>query len=181
MGKDWKPFIRNRVNEIQCKLTPECWNHCSGRTNPSNLPSRCVPLNELSVSKLWQHGPDWLPRVVSSEGKPKTPVLCMPNECILEMRITSQPMHAMLTTTQQPMISQVLSYEQYSSLSRLVRVTALVVRAVNTFKGRFSSDSDHPLMLSPSELAHAEWLWIVDAQSMLSSDRNFTDSVQSFH
>ena len=64
VGKDWKPFIRNRVTEIRHKLTPECWNHCSGRTNPADLPSRGIPLNELVVSKLWQRGPDWLPMVV---------------------------------------------------------------------------------------------------------------------
>ena len=104
MDKVWKPFIRNRVAEIRQGLTPECWNHCSGSTNHVDLPSRGMSLNELSVSKLWQHGLDWLPLEVLLEGKLEAPVLRMPDECIPELKIASQPTCAMLMTAQQPTI-----------------------------------------------------------------------------
>ena len=54
---DWKPFVKNHVTEIRDSLSPDCWSHCSGKTNPADLPSRGISLSELSVSKLWQCGP----------------------------------------------------------------------------------------------------------------------------
>ena len=50
--KDWKPFVKNRVTEIRDSLTPDCGNHCSGKTNPADLPSRGISLSELSVSNV---------------------------------------------------------------------------------------------------------------------------------
>ena len=60
IGKDWKPFVQNRFDEIQ-KLTPvECCNHCPGRENPADLPSRGLTQAALLTNQLWKYGPDWL-------------------------------------------------------------------------------------------------------------------------
>ena len=38
-GKEWKPFIQNRVNKIRHHVHPDIWHHCPGVTNPADLPS----------------------------------------------------------------------------------------------------------------------------------------------
>ena len=54
--KDWKPFVKNRVTEIRDSLTPDCGNHCSGKTNHADLPFRGISLSELSVSNVGPTG-----------------------------------------------------------------------------------------------------------------------------
>ena len=58
--KDWKPFIQNRVREIRGLIPVECWDHCSGKSNPADIPSRGMSSAELAASELWRCGPTWL-------------------------------------------------------------------------------------------------------------------------
>ena len=133
--KNWKPFVQNRVTEIRRKLRPDYWYHCPGKTNPADLPSRGISLLELSTSQLWQHGPDWLPEVVLSQGEQVVAIQSMPDEYIPELNSKATYSHTLLSTTPQPQISQVLDCRNFSSLSRLIRTTAQVLRAVKRFKG----------------------------------------------
>ena len=56
----WKPFVANRVSEIQ-KITDPCrWRHCTGRENPADLVTRGVSARELVQSNLWLTGPAFL-------------------------------------------------------------------------------------------------------------------------
>ena len=46
LDKGWRPFVQNRVNEIQ-KLVPSInWRHCPGSENPADVPSRGLSLAE---------------------------------------------------------------------------------------------------------------------------------------
>ena len=65
--KDWKPFVQNRVAEIRRLVPPNCWSHCSGETNPADLPSRGLSLLELLVNQLWCHGPESLGTKLTSQ------------------------------------------------------------------------------------------------------------------
>ena len=58
--KEWKPFVQNRVRDIRHNVCPDLWNHCPGKTNPADLPSRGLNMLELSISQLWRTGPEWL-------------------------------------------------------------------------------------------------------------------------
>ena len=59
-ARDWKPFVQNRVNEIRQLVPEDCWNHCSGKNNPADIPSHGLSSLELSTSELWRCGPNWL-------------------------------------------------------------------------------------------------------------------------
>ena len=82
-GKEWKPFVQNRVNETRKLLPIDCWSHCSGRDNPADIPSRGLAPLELSVNMLWRNGPSWLTDMETVQEVQRFP---MPEECVTEMK-----------------------------------------------------------------------------------------------
>ena len=164
--KEWKPFVQNRVNEIRQKITPDRWKHCAGVTNPADLPSRGITIAELHVSRLWRFGPDWLGLGQISDDHPE-----MPGECLDELKASSKQSHSLDTTEVKPTIGELIECARFSSFSRLVRVTAYVLRAVETFKSKRASQGSSPL--STEELADAECRWIEDSQMTLNCEDSF--------
>ena len=167
VDREWKPFVRNRTAEIRRKVAPEQWSHCPGETNPADIPSRGISFPELSVSRLWHHGPNWLPVAISSQ--PEVETITMPEECASEMKRTT---HTLLTTDEGPCMENVIDCQRYSSLSRLLRVTAYVRRAVQLFKG--STAVNRQAGLTSTELTNAEKLWLLTVQVTLKNDKYFT-------
>ncbi|XP_064475319.1 uncharacterized protein LOC135389184 [Ornithodoros turicata] len=56
----WKPFVRNRVAEIQEKSSVQQWRHCPGYENPADAVTRGQTVKTLSRNKQWFEGPSWL-------------------------------------------------------------------------------------------------------------------------
>ena len=59
-NREWKPFVRNRVNEIRRNVLPSLWSHCPGISNPADLPSQGLTTLEVTVNQHWRQGPEWL-------------------------------------------------------------------------------------------------------------------------
>ena len=161
-NREWKPFVRNRVNKIRCNVHPSAWNHCPGVLNPADLPSRGLTTLEVAVNQLWRRGPEWLYADVLP--CPDSEPGCMPEECSVELTATALRSLNLVVTESHGSIADLLSCENFSTLSRLLRVTAYIVRAVKRFP---RSDDDLSTNLTPEELAHSERLWIVSAQRQL--------------
>eukprot|EP00731_Ephydatia_muelleri_P014947 Em0008g667a len=174
-NKEWKSFIQNRVNEIRHLVQPDVWHHCPGVTNPADLPSRGLTLMELSASHLWRNGPDWLRSDVDQYFDIESSL--MPELCVQELKLNCKPSHSLLTADGKPAIGDIMCCEEFSEWQRLIRVTAYVVRAVKRFKARKDALS-FPSTLTPHEIAHAELLWIYQAQKELVLQRDF-DTVSS--
>ena len=90
----------------------------------------------------------------------------MPEECASEMKIKSQPGHNLLTPNSKLTIGEIMDCQDHSTMSRLLRVTAYVLRAVKRFKSG-SSALTCSVMPTTKELADSERLWVAHAQAQL--------------
>ena len=177
--KQWKPFVQNRVKEIRKFLPLNCWSHCSGKNNPADIPSRGLTPLELSVNMLWRHGPSWI-----DTAECDTQEFTMPEECVTEMKAKDKcEVHSLLTTDVPMGLGQIMKCENFSTFSRLCRVTAYVLRFVKAMKSRIqSSITDVPsaLSLGVTEISEAERLWIIESQVLLTKDTNFDSWKKQF-
>ena len=72
-GKDFRPFVANRIGEIQMFTEPSQWQHVSTEENPADLCTRGATPSELAECSLWCNGPDWLINDYSEWSKMKIP------------------------------------------------------------------------------------------------------------
>ena len=59
-GRSFRPFIANRIGEIQMVTEPSQWQHVAIGENPADLCTRGATPDELMENSLWWHGPKWL-------------------------------------------------------------------------------------------------------------------------
>ncbi|GFU28080.1 DUF1758 domain-containing protein [Nephila pilipes] len=50
---NYKPFVKNRVREIQNLTERDQWSHCPGEENPTCIRSRGIPASDLAKNSLW--------------------------------------------------------------------------------------------------------------------------------
>ncbi|GFR33022.1 integrase catalytic domain-containing protein [Trichonephila clavata] len=55
-----KPFIKNKIQEIQNLTSPSNWHHCPGIQNTAGIVSRGVKISRLLNDTSWLHGTEWL-------------------------------------------------------------------------------------------------------------------------
>ncbi|XP_058789098.1 uncharacterized protein LOC131663049 [Phymastichus coffea] len=111
----WKTFVANRVSFIQTELPSAIWSHVPTKQNPADLATRGVLPDELGQMDLWWHGPTWLRS--DSQDWP------MPAKTVQALRTR--------TSTGE---SGILS--RYSTLSRLTRITAWLLRPLYQLRRR---------------------------------------------
>ncbi|GBN94576.1 hypothetical protein AVEN_251192-1, partial [Araneus ventricosus] len=157
---DYKPFVKNRVKEIQRLSERGNWSHCPGKENPADLLSRGIPASNLAKSSLWWHGPPWLSK--PSEFWPCKIVIESPMGN-LELRKEFQ------TVSQNKCVvydSQfVFDLNKYSDLNKVLVITTLVKRFVNKLRKL-------PTEVGPcsaAELLEAEQDWIKFEQNLVCS------------
>ena len=56
-GRSFRPFIANRIGEIQMATDPSQWQHVATGENPADLCTRGAMPEELSGSSFWWNGP----------------------------------------------------------------------------------------------------------------------------
>ncbi|XP_064622588.1 uncharacterized protein LOC135484829 [Lineus longissimus] len=59
-GRAFKPFIANRVGEIQRATNPDQWRYVPTAENPADLLTRGLTVSQLSYNTLWWQGPAFL-------------------------------------------------------------------------------------------------------------------------
>ena len=160
----WKQFVESRVSTIRSLVDPVYWNHCPGRENPADIPSRGMSPLELTDNSLWLNGPDWL--YSDSIPEESCPISSVPEGCRSEMK--RQETTYSLVTGQDPaapQLSKVIDIERYSSSYSLFRVTGWVFQFLHCLRG--SAPKDSTLTLSTSKFEQGKLHWIKDCQSHL--------------
>ena len=174
IDKEWKPFVQNRVNEIRKLLPIDSWRHCPGKENPADIPSRGVTAQELARSMLWHHGPGWLTHDYLDDEEDE---LQMPVESLEEMKSKDRKIvHSMMTAHKTSVdLGQVISCTDFSSLNRLLRITAYVMKFVNILKHKVKKlKTPLNLELTATDISDAEILWIREAQKILPEEGKFS-------
>lgn len=151
----FKPFVSNRVASIQRNTNKELWFHVPTEQNPADLLSRGMSVLELKHSKLWWQGPDFLsekhdkwpndvPHVTQEQLR-----LCRGEYkvSVFSAMVTKKVMKNCLEINGNPLI------DLYSTLSKLIRITAYVMRA-------FKKNERQTIGFSNDQLNNSLEYWI---------------------
>ncbi|MBV2113425.1 MAG: aspartyl protease family protein [Candidatus Thiodiazotropha sp. (ex Ctena orbiculata)] len=165
-------FVENRVAEIK-KHNDITFHYIPSKENPADIASRGVDIDSLLNSNLWWTGPEWLTqssntwpvwndistkdtvRQVQSEYKKLSP------QINTELVAGEGALKASKGNTAEGSSPFGIDIKRFSSVTRLLRVTALVSRFINKLKKK----NDHYKgQINPSELERAERQWIAYTQ-----------------
>lgn len=119
-----KPFIANRIQEIRDSFPVEHWTYVPTADNPADLLTRGLSTQQLRTSRLWLHGPSWLPLDTQWPTWSPTNVLSIQTEETTDTASDSDSNSDM----EQPQTHgphRVIDASQYSQLSKLLYITIL--------------------------------------------------------
>ena len=111
----WKPFVANRVSDIQELTAPSCWYHCASEHNPADLSTGGKLAEDLIASDLWCKGPTWLSR---------------PFDVVDTCRYDTVELSREEQTVVVVVVAQdydLIDYERFSSFSKFLRINAWVL------------------------------------------------------
>ena len=159
------------MNGIRKLVAAEKWAHCRGEGNPADIPSREVTPTKLAGNTFWCHGPSWLINVITRDNDDDT---SMPEVCKKEMRVMRLcTQHSLLITNELKGISDITNCECFSTLRRLLRVTAYVLRFCKTLKSKVQGRDTVVKELTAPEMAAAEVIWLKESQIPLKQHNEF--------
>lgn len=170
--KVWKQYVSRRVCEIRSTTLRDQWRHCPGILNPADFPSRGLKARKLFDCTPWWEGPlflkshveDWPPQI-----DPQMSDVAALTELVKSPQARTHVLAVVSGNTLN--LFDIIDCQKFSSLNRLLRVTARVLHFVEMIRGRTndaSPASEHcNSMLGATELNRAEVLWIrcVQAQA----------------
>ena len=165
-GRDFWPFVANRIGEIQINTDPAQWQHVPTEQNPADLCSRGSSPSELAESPLWWNGPEWLNKERSEWPKmeladrPKT----MPEMKAVKKQETEVVTYTTLQTDQTKNVAKPcrvansadwrLDPKRFSSWNRLIRIHARVRRALQNMSKKGEKQTSKVVL--PHEIREAE-------------------------
>ncbi|KRX12510.1 Transposon Tf2-6 polyprotein, partial [Trichinella nelsoni] len=148
----WKPFVGNRVESILELTDAQWWRHCPTADNPADILTRGCRMKDLVSNNLWWHGPHWLTKYENAWPTAKLELVIDRNpEFQAEVRKSARQLH--MQTQAEP----VLDPQKYSSLMKLLNITAYVFRFITNCKVVPEERKTKPLEVR--EIDKAEKFW----------------------
>ena len=175
-SRNFKPFVANRVAEIQRHSNPAEWRHSPGEINPADLPTRGLSTTELCHKKSWMEGPQFL----TDEKKP-WPKRVLNNSSTDTVAKEEEKKVQTHTTNETGDVDRNnrLDPKRYSSWTRLVRVTAWTKRFIKNCKSP-SESRNMSCVLQSYELSDAQTFWLRKAQLESFPDKGKDKSLLRF-
>ena len=162
----FKLFVQNRVHKIRSLWSKDHWRYCPSESNPANIASRGSKISVLAHSDLWWKGAPFLKEgEVQWPNLPDNPIgeSIVPEEVTKKLRRKPEISNVMTVSVQCfQNISEVICPERFSSLSKLVRVTALVLKFIERLKRKIETND-----ISMEDQNIATNLWYKDVQAKL--------------
>uniref|UniRef100_A0A8W8P1X9 CCHC-type domain-containing protein n=1 Tax=Magallana gigas TaxID=29159 RepID=A0A8W8P1X9_MAGGI len=158
-SRSFKPFVANRIGEIQSASNPKQWHHVPTEINPADMISRGVTVSQLQKDSVWWSGPhfltlddsQWPNQKVEKQDRKK-----------LSREVVNDSYSFLARSVGFRDVECCLNPESYSSWIRLVRIQARTKRFVNncrmSIKDRFKGE------LNAEEVEEAETQIIRTAQ-----------------
>ena len=172
-GKQYRPFVANRIGEIQRQCNPEQWHYVESKENPADLCSRGLRATRLNESTLWWRGPDFLSKHESEWPKAKIAEgLDVKTES--KTKFISAPSVNFVVRPGSEDCKWRLHPSNWSSWLKLTRAVAWVLRFVANC--RSYRQERRKGSLSPEELQNAEIRIIRDAQQ-----EEFSEEYRALH
>ena len=169
--KPWKQYVQ-RVDKIRRLTSKNDWRHCPGKQNPADLPSRGTSAKDLTNNAIWWNGPEFLHQP-ETEWPTNESTHFGDEEALKEaannaVNITHSLVNSTANEPTTPKVDNLIDITRFSDLTKLLRVTALVVKFVNKLKSTVptkSSSGSGTEILTALELTNAEELWIKAVQA----------------
>lgn len=170
--KPWKQYVQHRVDEIRRLTSKNDWRHCPGKQNPADLPSRGTSAKDLTKNAIWWNGPEFLYQP-ETEWPTNESTHFGDEEALKEaaknaVNITHSLVNSTANEPTTPKVDNLIDITRFSDLTKLLRVTALVVKFVNKLKSTVptkASSGSGTEILTALELTNAEELWIKAVQA----------------
>lgn len=162
-NKQLKPFIGNRTREIKNLFPVSLWSHCPTNDNPADLLTRGISATELHASTLWKHGPHWLPSESQWPSWNSSQVLYIHTPEAIAAEATTDESTQTEPTEETAGIHCIVDVSRYSTLTKLLTVTAYVLQFVKNLQNRESRQIGP---LSAKERQQARNKWIQNCQGL---------------
>ena len=146
-GEKRAAFIERRVTNLKSELPLAIWKYCPSRDNPADIISRGCSSKFLISCVVWWFGPSWLTKPAHWPEQPD--LLQKPNET-LTLAVGAPT----FVPTPTSLFSRI-SANQFSSLAKLVRVVAYVLRVFSKkFRSMPSLSADEIIAAKPILTEH---------------------------
>ena len=153
-------FVSNQVKEIKEAVPCVTWDYCPTTDNPADLLTRGVSFQFFSSPEnLWWKGPAWLTKPDSWPRWQPQPTTHLHAAAAIATEFTPQP-----TGKEDVGLHRAITLTNYSSLNRLLAVTAYVYRYTNNLR------KSQPKLTGPltaEEFRSAQTRWVRNCQERI--------------
>ena len=160
-SRQFKPFVANRIGEIQAEISPDRWKYIPTAVNPADYLTRGTTLEQLSQLRVWWESPEFLYR--NETEWPQLEAIT-PEDKIKELKKRYVPnsesspcesFTALICIRERSKESWRLNPSRFFSWKRLTRVQVWVIRFMNNCK-QVSKDKPGRGELTAEEISDAE-------------------------